>query len=90
MEGEGRDGGEMREHEDDRGRLAHFNELAAGKRTLGLESQPSVCVFDLYIYDGPLPVCLALLRLSDSIGDQQLDQGGTEHTHTHYSHLEYG
>lgn len=72
----GRGGGEMRGNEDEKGRFAHFNELTAGVRTTGLELQPSVCVcvFDLYIYDGALPVCLLLPGLSDSIGDQQLDK----------------
>ncbi len=40
-----------------------------------------VCVFDLYIYDGPLPVFLLLTCLSDSLGDQQLDEG-RHRTHT--------
>ena len=80
----------MRDHEDERGRLAHFNELTAGEGTMRLDLQPSVCVcvcvcacesvFDLYIHDGPLPVCMSLPCLSDSTGDQQLDEGGTEHT----------
>lgn len=70
----GRGGGEMRGNEDEKGRFAHFNELTAGVRTTGLELQPSVCVFDLYIYGGALPVCLLLPGLSDSIGDQQLDK----------------
>ncbi len=46
-----------------------------------------VCVFDLYIYDGSLPVCLLLPCHLDSIGDQQLDEGTTEHSHN--SHLEH-
>ena len=78
----GRVGKGRRAHEDERGRLANFNELTAGVRAMGLQLQPTVCVFDLYIYDGSLPVCLLLPDLSDSIGDQQLDEN------THFSHLE--
>lgn len=37
-------------------------------------------MFDLCIYDGPLPVCLLLPCLLDSTGDQQQDEGRRTHT----------
>lgn len=64
--------------EDKRGRLAHFNELTASKRTLGAESKPSVYVLVCLISTFMMVLFLFVYN-SCTIGHRT----GHKHTHTH-------